>query len=161
MNFQFSIFKQSKAFTLIEVLTAISVMAIGILGIYALVPRAIYVRAINTDRFRASQLAREGIEIVRNIRDSNWLNPELDWDDGLSDGNWRVQYNKDYLLPFSDEPLRIDQGFYNYDKGELTKFKRKVILSHPQDGILNVKVQISWEGKGSPFEVEENLYNWR
>jgi prepilin-type N-terminal cleavage/methylation domain-containing protein len=156
---QFSFSKKS-GFTLIEIIMAILVMTIGIVGIYAILPRIISVTATHIDRFIASQLAKEGIEIVRNIRDTNWLEGES-FDNGLSDGDWRVQYNKDYLLPFLDEPLRIDQGFYNYDQGELTKFKRKVTLSHPQPDILNVKVQISWPGKGSPFEVEENLHDWR
>ena len=157
-----------KGFTLIEVLTAISVMIIGILGIYALVPRMIYVRAINTDRFIASQLAREGIEIVRNIRDSNWLHPGLNWDNGLRhcENGCEADYNDTVLTSFADRFLRIDTltGFYNYDPPSQTnlktKFKRKIIIT-PGTDTLNVKVQITWGGKGSPFEVEENLYNWR
>ncbi|MCD6500497.1 prepilin-type N-terminal cleavage/methylation domain-containing protein [bacterium] len=156
-NFQFS----KRGFTLIEVLTAISVMTIGILGIYALVPRVISISGINTDRFIASQLAREGIEIVRNIRDGNALEG-VAFDEGLSDGNWRVQYDKDFLLAPADEPLKMDaNGFYNYDSGSPTKFKRKVILSHLGADSLKVKVEVSWPGSGSPLVVEENLHNWR
>lgn len=150
-----------KGFTLLEVTIAISVFLIGVLGIYAVIPRVIYISQANIDRFRASQLAREGIEIIRNIRDSNWLSGNA-FDNGLSDGDWRVQYNKDFLLAPADEPLKIDtNGFYNYDSGSPTKFKRKVTLSHPGTDNLNVKVEVSWSGKESPLVVEESLYNWR
>lgn len=37
------------------------------------------------DRLIAANLAREGMEIVRNIRDSNWL-PRGTWDQGLESG---------------------------------------------------------------------------
>lgn len=150
-----------KGFTLIEIMVAISVFLIGILGVYTLIPRMVSISSANTDRFIAAQLGREGIEIVRNIRDANVLEGSA-FDEGLADGDWRVQYNRDSLLAFSDEPLKIDgNGFYNYDSGSLTKFKRKVTLSHPAAEILKVKVEVSWPGEGSPLEVEDNLYNWR
>ncbi|MBZ9572786.1 prepilin-type N-terminal cleavage/methylation domain-containing protein [Patescibacteria group bacterium] len=151
----------NKAFTLIEVIIAISVFLIGILGVYAVIPRIISISSTNISRFIASQLGREGIEIVRNIRDSNALKGN-DFDDGLNNGDWRVQYNRDFLLSFAEIPLKIDgNGFYNYDSGSLTNFKRKVILSHPGTDNLNVKVEVSWPGEGSPLVVEEILYNWR
>ena len=152
---------QSKGFTFLEVMIAISVITIGIIGIYTLIPRVISITSANIDKFIASQLGEEGIEVVRNIRDSNWLKEGTAWDNGLTDGDWRVQYDKDFLLAFSDEPLKIDgNGFYNYDVGSLTKFKRKVTVSHLEN-YLNVKVQITWPNKTSPFEAEENLYDWR
>lgn len=150
-----------KGFTLIEVIVAISIFLIGIVGVYAVIPRIIAIGQANTLRFMASQLGREGIEIVRNIRDANWLVGD-DFDEGLDDGVWRVQYNKDFLLSASDESLKVDgNGFYNYDSGSLTNFKRKVTLSHPTADNLRVKIEISWPGKGSPFQLEEILYDWR
>ena len=148
-------------FTLIEVMVAISIMLIGIVGLYSLIPKIVSITGANNNKFTASQLAREGIEIVRNIRDTNWLEEE-NWQEGLDNGDWRAQYDKEFLLSFSDEPLKIDgNGFYNYDSGETTKFKRKLSLSNPEADVLNIKVQVTWSGEGSPFEVEENLYDWR
>ena len=148
-------------FTFLEIMIAISVMTIGILAVYTLIPKMISISSANINRFIASQLAREGMEIVRNIRDTNWLE-EVAWDAGLADGDWRIQYNKDYLFSLVDEFLKRDiNGFYNYDSGEETKFKRKITLSHFATTTLNVKVEVSWPGSYSPFQVEENLYNWR
>jgi len=157
----FSGFKQ-RGFTLIEILIAISVMTIGIVGIYTIVPNIIAVTGANTDKFIASQLAREGIELVRNIRDTNWLKG-LSWDNGLTGcvEGCEIDYNDSSLSPFMDRNLKVDtDGFYNYQNGTDTKFKRKIIIT-PNGDVLNVKVQIVWSGKGSPYETLENLYNWR
>ena len=67
-----------RGFTIIEVIMAIFVLVVGVVGIYSIAPRIVSITSINNRKFIASQLAREGIEIVRNIRDSNWLNG-FDW----------------------------------------------------------------------------------
>lgn len=170
-----------KAFTLIEIMVAISVMTIGVVGVYALVPRVISTTSMNIDRFLASQLAREGIELVRNIRDTNWLqaadlSKSSPWDDGLPSGEWEADYSTLTFANTADfekctdgghncdtcdgDFLKIENGFYNYASGTKTPFKRKITISPQGDG-LNIKVQITWAGKGSPLGVEENLYDWR
>ena len=157
----------SKGFTFIEIIVAILVMAVGIVGVYAIVPRIISLTAINTNRFIASQLAREGIEIVRNMRDTNWLK-RVPWDEGLTNCSTgcEIDYDDASFTPWVEPGryLRINSnGFYNYDPvsatNSETKFKRKITITKNGD-ILNVKVEVIWPGKGSPFEVEENLANW-
>ncbi len=170
---------KKSGFTLIEIMVAISVMTVGILGIYALVPHVVSLSGVNLDRFRAVQLAREGIEIIRNIRDTNWLeqrsNPLNSWKEGLT--NCSLGCEADYTTPTVEDPtlpsynegrflyIEGNTGFYKYidspsEDDIKTKFKRKIIIT-PNPNVLNVKVQIIWPGKDSPFEVEENLYNWR
>ena len=173
---QFSIFtrlerdSKKSGFTLIEIIVAISVMTIGILAVYALIPKVVSVTGTSLDRFRASQLAREGVELVRNIRDTNWLSGN-NWDKYLTNcaDGCEMDYNDSIPVAYQDRYLRIDSnGFYNYGPvspaNPETKFKRKIIITQSTDiqgtDILNVKVQVFWPGKGSPFEVEENLYNW-
>lgn len=145
-----------------EIMVAVSIMTIGIVGIYAIVPRVVSITAEQNNKFIASQLSREGIEIVRNIRDSNWLE-RVNWDNGLTDcsGGCEIDYDDLALVSFQGRYLKIDSNeFYNYQDGQDTKFKRKITIT-PDTDILNVKVEINWLGKGSPFEIEENLYNWR
>lgn len=151
----------SKAFTLIEILIAITVITIGVVGFYAAITRVASITFSNSHRFVASRLAQEGIELVSNIRDTNWIKI-TDWDNGLADGDYQVQYDKDILLTYSDTPLKIDNdGFYNYDSGSSTRFTRKVTITHINPDEIKVKVQITWSGRGSPLEVEEHLYNWK
>lgn len=149
------------AFTLLEIIIAIFVITVGIAGVYAVVSRTLSLSYYNSARFLASLLTQEGFEVVRNIRDSNWLG-NLAFDTGLDDGDWLVQYNRSQLLPFSDQVLKIDdQGFYNYDSGAETQFKRKVAISHLTSDKIKVKIQVTWPGRGSPFEAQEILQNWR
>lgn len=151
----------SKAFTLIEILIAITVITLGVVGSYMAITRVASLTFSNSFRFVASRLAQEGIELVSNIRDTNWIKI-TDWDNGLTDGDYQVQYDKDALLTYSDTPLKIDtNGFYNYDSGSSTRFTRKVTITHINPDEIKVKVQIAWPGRSSPLEVEEHLYNWK
>ena len=154
--------KSGAGFTLIEILIAITVITVGIVGFYAAITRVTSITLFNPSRFVASRLAQEGIELVSNIRDTNWVKGTANWNDGLTDGDYRVQYNENELLPYSDIPLKIDSdGFYNYDNGDDSKFKRKITITRINPDEIKVKVQITWPGKGSPLEVEEHLYNWK
>ena len=156
----------SKAFTLIEILIAITVMTLGIVGFHAAITRVASLTFFNADRFVASRLAQEGIELVSNIRDTNWVektNP--DWDDGLTNCllGCEIDYNDSGFTNWVEPGryLKINSnGFYNYQSGENTKFTRKITIT-PMADKLKVKVRITWLGKGSPLEVEEHLYNWK
>jgi len=163
-----------RGFTLIEIMVAILVMSVGILGVFSLVPMAISLGTDNSDKFTASQLALEGLEIVRNIRDSNWLEQNIDpdnaWNEGLmgcADG-CEVDYedvrtNDPTLASYSGQPLRIDtNGFFNYySDGVATKFKRKIIIDSNTDYVLNISVAMEWPSKYSPMILQEKLYDWR
>lgn len=153
----------SKGFTLIEIMIAILVLSVGIVGIYALLPKIVLTFSVNTNRFIATQLAREGLELIRNIRDSNWL-AGAEWSQNLTicSSGCEIDYNDSEPIIFQDRFLRIDSnGFYNYESGEPTKFKRKITIIQPQADLLEVEVEVSWAGRYSPFKVQEKLYNWR
>ena len=75
-----------KAFTLIEVLIAILIFALGLTSIFMLINSSIKANSFNKNQIIAANLAREEIELLRNIRDSNYkvfkkwnfINPALD-----------------------------------------------------------------------------------
>ena len=167
--------KMRKGFSLIEVMVAVLVTLIGVVGIYALVPHIIQSTAFNYDRFVAIQLARDGIEIIRNVRDSNWLQGDS-WNNGLTGCGNGCQL--DYTILSSQDPtprlvgfrpwssggdfLEIDSttGFYSYSGDIITKFKRRIWFNNADGGRgLKVKVQVSWPE--NVLVLEEVLYNWR
>jgi len=136
-----------------------------------------------SDRLTAAYLAQEGMEIVRNIRDTNWLNmsddPEATWYDGLSECESGCQADYETtgaatspLVPYVDiDHLKIDDtgDFYNRTSGTDTKFKRKITITFATEYIMKVSVQVFWDQKptilnpdGLPgvIETEENLYDW-
>ena len=151
-----------KGFTLIEVFIAISILSIGVVGAFGVLPKMIKNQAMNADAFLASQIANQGMELTRNLRDSNWLK-EQDWDTGLTacGSGCEIDYNDTALQTNQNRFLQKDtNGFYNYETGANSKFKRKITIQEIVP-ILNVKVEVSWNGNGSPFLIEENFYDWR
>jgi len=71
--------KRKSAFTLIEVMIAITVFAIGVLAVLRLITQNLVTLDITQSRTTATFLAKEGIELVYNMRDSN-LQKSLPWD---------------------------------------------------------------------------------
>lgn len=82
--------KQRTGFTLVETIIATGVIVFGVLGILSLNTGSIIVSQVSESEFEAAQLAREGIETVRAIRDSNWLKYDTDsttaWNTSLYSG---------------------------------------------------------------------------
>lgn len=162
-------------FTLLEVIVAIFVIVVALVGGTSAILRALTLTSFSSPRLIATYLAQEGIEITRSIRDTNWLEARTmanPWDEGLNDCSSGCEL--DYTLlgtvdpnlaPYQDRKLRVDpvNGFYNYITGDETKFKRKVTITKPEETTLNVLIEVSWAEKGVPhsISVQENIYNWR
>lgn len=62
-----------RAETLAEVLIALTVMSVGAGGAATLVVTAIRANVQGEERIVAYNFAREGVEAIRNVRDTNWL----------------------------------------------------------------------------------------
>ncbi|MDP4007954.1 MAG: hypothetical protein Q8P68_02065 [Candidatus Peregrinibacteria bacterium] len=63
-----------RGFALVEVLLAISLLSATIITISSLTISMMRANSLNQNHLIATELAREGIEITRNIRDTNWRN---------------------------------------------------------------------------------------
>ncbi len=87
--------KQNKSgFSLTEVLIAVMVLTVAIVASSSLLVTLIKSNDNNSKTIQAHYFAVEGVEAVRNIRDTNWLH-NVDW---LGDGS-----KIDYTLPRGDE----------------------------------------------------------
>jgi hypothetical protein len=165
----------NKSFTLIEVIIAIFLLTTGIFGAYTVIQKTLINASVSASKLTATYLSQEGIEIVRNIRDTNWLeqrtDPTIPWDDGLGEGDWEADYNSQ-ILSSCPSPcdynnlnfLNIDaNGFYSYSAGTPIKFKRKITITPNGANILEVLVEVSWYQRTvfQSISVQENLYNWR
>lgn len=66
--------KNSKAgFTLIEVLIAVSILAVTMTAMATLVVVTMRANTANMNSLQAYYLSEQGLEAMRNIRDSNWM----------------------------------------------------------------------------------------
>jgi len=66
-----------KAFSIIEVMIGIFVFSLGLISIYALLASSLNVNSYNRNAIIASQLAREQLEFVYNLRDTNYEKLQL------------------------------------------------------------------------------------
>lgn len=66
-------FRRARASIMVEVLVSLFILSAGISAGASLITSAIHANVLNKDRLIATNLAREGIEAVRIIRDTNWL----------------------------------------------------------------------------------------
>jgi prepilin-type N-terminal cleavage/methylation domain-containing protein len=166
---------RSAGFTIIEVMMAIFVLTVAVGGSFALIQQTLVSASINQQKLIAYYLAQEGIEIVRNIRDSNWLEkrsvPDIPWDDAISDNlsvgqsqNYLTAYNESELISFEDKVLNLDEdGFYSYSSGTPTRFKREITIAKTDIDSFKVSVKIQWSERGRTHNVEviDHLYNWK
>lgn len=67
--------KNKKGFTLVETLVAISVFSVSVLGLFAVLTQGTSNTAYAKKKIVASYLAQEGIEYMRNLRDTYILYP--------------------------------------------------------------------------------------
>jgi len=166
--------KGSKAFSLMEIIVAIGVIMTFLVGAITLISYSITGIRIGKSRIIAMALAQEGLEIVRNIRDNNWLNNKREatnWRDGLGSGHYRVQYDQTNLFSPSSDRLKVDsKGFYYYEdqgyrSGSVTvSFRRDINIEYipGDDSQIKITSTITWEesGRNYTFSTETRLFNW-
>ena len=128
--------KMSAGFTILELLVSITVVTIGVLGAYS-VAQQMFVSSFSTaHHLTAAYLAKEGIEIVRNARDTNWVEDNDNWRDGISSSNW--------------------------ESTDIANYERRTTITY-NDPRLEVVVDVRWDVRGDDGQVtvQENLYGWK
>ena len=180
MKIRFIKLKKNSGFSLMEVIISVAVIITALVASIALLSFSISGISTNKSKIIAVSLAQEGLEIVRNTRDSNWFfgntGPDdgtgTDWREGLgetgdiSDPNpsfHTVQY--DELTFSSDNPkLYIDaNGFYTHNETSVvTSFERKIYIEYIDNNQIKVTCEVRWQEKGREQSIiaETRLYNW-
>ena len=171
------IFKKENGQLLIEALVAISVMMVGMLAVFGVLSESLSLNRVAADQYIAANLASEGIEIVKNMIDSEYplsafgssISPALggnskcaiDINTQPGGEGWECRSTTSAL-----PALRLSEEWsYNLDDGNQTKFKRYVEIEMPEaDKIIEVKSTVEWGRKGgasSRITVVDEFYNWR
>ncbi|MDP2934630.1 MAG: prepilin-type N-terminal cleavage/methylation domain-containing protein [bacterium] len=165
MSLNFKKWKNNTGFTLLEIIVAMGVIISVLTSALVLITLSVNSTKTTRSKIIAIGLSQEGLEIVRNIRDNNWLarrRTALNWKQDLDPGNYRVQYNSSGLLAFSTMSLRLNSGFYQYDSGNNTLFYRKITIEHIGNNQIRVISEITWNerGRNQIISAETRLYNW-
>ncbi len=185
-------------FTLIELIIASAVISVGFLAVVSLALNTFSQTVPLSYNLTASYLTQEGFEVVRRIRDHNfnikytedderfWLENLID--DQSNEGDETIgglDYESTSLEEGMEEDyLKVDgQGFFNYEEGDETTFKREVSLQRLcydgyhdygegafEDDLCGedeaeyvlVTIRITWEDKGEEYshEASTKLFNW-
>ena len=129
---------RKQGFTLIETMVALAIFSVSVVSLIVMTSQGVANVSLAKNKLIASYLAQEGIEVVRNNRDSNGWPPTVS--DNLQDS---VYFN-----------------------GTITPFSRNITITIPV-GSNNDEVKItsvvSWQqgqGLGKSVTYSENLFNW-
>lgn len=122
---------------LVELIVAIAVIEVGLFSVWSL-----FLINFNTEReaelrIVGVNLAREGIEVVKNIRDSNWLKRSLNqpinksiwtWDQGLDSGSYSINFDSLTLedVKFKKVFINEDGFFTNLESASPSPFSRVI-----------------------------------
>lgn len=165
--------KNRPGFSLVEVITVLLVISIGMMGILNLIVQSIKSQHLNEYTLTAYQLAQEGVELIRARRDNNWREG-LAWNDSLADGAYYMDYTMREPIAISGGDqfgmgrLVLDsQGFYTSSPttGSLPagQYSRIISLNNSEDGDkIGVRVSIYWYDRGqlNSYSLEAELYDW-
>lgn len=163
-------------FTIIELIITISILSFGVIGMYNAFSFTSVLTSNISARFTAAYLAQEAFEVVRNIRDDNFNNPPTPWSQGLlgCETGCQLDYKTGTDAEGPENQMKVydpndflrlaPDGFYSYESGTSTNFKRKVTINQePGIDTLKVTVLVTWEHASKPysFQADGYLYNWK
>lgn len=158
-------FPSKKGQTLVESVIAVSLLSVGLLAIVSLINRSLSLNRTSAESYTATYLAAEGIEVVKNIVDSNAIK-KLAWNAGLANGDYEVEYDSTSLSPNQNRFLDYDSSsnLYGYGVATPTGFKRMIRITLVGSEEIKVNSIVSWTtAGGGDFRVnlEDHFMNWR
>lgn len=166
--------RRQAGFSLVEIVVVLFIISLGLVGILSLIIQNIQSQSYNKSQLVANQLAQEGIELIRRVRDVNWRNGQP-YNLNLAEGIYVMDY--DDLLPVGaaaapGQMSRLffdDNGFYYHQSGASetpvpeTGFSRLITIQPLVGSAFIVRSRVSWEERGRNFryELETILYDWK
>jgi prepilin-type N-terminal cleavage/methylation domain-containing protein len=163
-------FAEQAGMTLIEALVAVFIFGVAMTAIFSVTVSNSNTANLVKNSYIASGLAQEGVELVRNLRDGDWIASRsfgAFGDPGgsvIPDGDYQIQWDSNLLSAYSDNYLKkTTDGLYNYVSGNQTLFKRKIRVTTIVPGVeKKIAVDVTWYERGSSraVTVEDHLYNW-
>ena len=174
--------KKNKAFTLVETLVAISIFSVSILGLLSILASGIANTSYAKQKMTASYLAQEGVEYIRNMRDTFVLYDATDAQTGwnsfksklssagcqANNGCYFDNQNLNYSNPSqpmagiiltacgaSCPDLSYDSttGKYGYAIGVDSGFTRRIQMTSMSSDEIKVSSTVSWTQPSGSFNI--------
>lgn len=174
--------KLNRGFTLVETLVAIAIFTTSVLGLMLVLAAGIYNTNYAKNKITASYLAQEGIEYIRNMRDTYSLytaDTGKDWNNFKAklascnlggecgfDGSVSM-FDNSFIFRCSSRSckLYVNNGGYDTNAdGADSGFARKIWMYanpiYPDE--VKIFSSVSWTQNSSDYNItfSENLFNW-
>ena len=159
-------------FTLIEALVYLVLLTTALVPAFILATDAVKLSTGIRNTLTAANLAQEGVEVVRAMRDANWFTSQpfgTGLDACTSPDGCRVQWDSKTPDAIGGNPrLKRDKvtGLYQYATGDPTLFSRKITIDPvPGSSVeLVVKSEVTWTERSvtdvRSIVVEAHLFDW-
>lgn len=151
---------RTKGFTIGEVVLSSFVMTLGIVSVLGLITFSFQSSVESQNLIVASELAQEGVELVRNIRDNALVDKIATGSptDVFSVGNWPAGVNSRCIIDYNDVALScgdpnpqlvLTGGFYGHSAGA-GRFYRLLKIDHTGGSdTARVKSFVTWQNPES------------
>jgi Tfp pilus assembly protein PilV len=165
--------RNNDGFSFIELLAVMFIVNVALITLISMSMQAIQTERFNRNVLIAAQLAQEGIELVRNIRDTDWqagASPNSVFNPA-SDGVYAMDYTLSPAtaltggLADANAKLYLDSsGYFSHSStGSSTKFRRAITIQTNGATSTDVssEVQFSDGVAARNYKVETTLYDWK
>ena len=161
--------KKTRGFSIAEVLLAAFVLTVGLLATESLITFSYKSSGDSQDLIVASELAQEGVELARNVRDNNLvyredhkasdcqssMNGQCDPFNGFSPGN-----NKKCLISYADTTLdcggnpdpalALSGNFYQHTgSGRFYRLLKTDMSGNGTDTNVRIRSFVTWQDPGN------------
>jgi type II secretory pathway pseudopilin PulG len=165
-------------FTLVETLVAIAIFSMSILSLMVVLGGGISDATYAKRKMTAAYLAQEGIEYMRNMRDTLALSsetPGAGWDQFINElrgascnANGCYIDDQNGLISCGENPkcapllYNSSNGKYNYTSGIDSGFSRRIDADPISRYEIKISSTVFWSQGSGNYSVtfSENLYNW-
>jgi prepilin-type N-terminal cleavage/methylation domain-containing protein len=183
-------FHKKRGFTLVEVLVAVSIFSVSIVGIMTVLGKSISDTEYAQRKMISEYLAQEGVEYIRNMRDTFVLYApagQNGWDlfnnkliSASCNNSAGCYFNPDSLnyassdQPITDIPVlacsgscpqimyNSSNGKYNYASGTSFGYRRQININISVANEMKVTSTVVYLFQGTTYSVSlsEILFNW-
>jgi Tfp pilus assembly protein PilV len=158
---------KKSAFSLIEVIMILFIASVGIMAALSLAIRSAYFQQAKKELGTAMFLANEGIEIMKNIRDTNVIlvNEYDNWTGTGSPGNGVHLYKVDYATLLATTTTSIDTAvlqqststdFYLHNSSFPNSIFSRLITASTTGEVTEVESWVQWKSRGNVFNYKIN-----
>ena len=151
-----------------EVIVILFIVSLALVGLLSLIVQNIQSQNYNKGNLIAYQLAQEGTELVRKVRDSNWEAASSTFSN-LATGRYFMDYEDTVPQLVSDDSeiiLKKDaDGFYFHSLASplpVSGFSRDIWLTSLDEHSLRVLSRVFWSehDRNYFYSLETILYDW-